>query len=128
MSLPDEINNFAIYLNKDNGELNIGYVLNKSYYTIKLYIYDKDISIDLDKKYKGQGYFLYEDNVGKAEIDTFVSQISSNLLLEMIKKGKEKKQEFTRSRHMMPTPKKPPHPRKGGRKTRGKKKIQKISF
>ena len=81
------------------------------------------IIIDLDEEYNDDNYFLYEeDDEIKTYLDNFFEDLMSrNVAEKILQEAEEKKQEFIRTRHMMPTPKKPPHPRKGGRKTRKRK-------
>jgi len=126
MYLLDEIKNTVFYPNKSDGEPHIGYVLHKTNHTVKIYDFYKNIIVDFDKRNK-EYYFLYGDD---KKVDNYIKQailedLTPAAALNMFQKGKEKKQEFTRTRHMMPTPKKPPHPRKGGRKTRRKRKYKK---
>ena len=121
MSLPDEIKNCAVFfIDKNDKELYIGYVLNKSYHTVKLYNFYNDDIIDLDKN-NGDVYLLYEDEECKSYLEWFFSQNDPNIILNMMQKGEEKKQEFNRYRHSKSTPQKPPRTTRGGRKTRKKK-------
>ena len=122
MSLQDKINNTVFFLNKSDGQPHVGYVLHKSDHTVKIYDVVEEIIIDLDE-YNNDYYFLYEeDDEIKTYLDNFFGDLKSrNIAEKILQEAEEKKQEFIRTRHMMPTPKKPPHPRKGGRKTRKRK-------